>query len=137
MALFTPDQFTVHTEIINIAPSVDAEIAVRFVEAPFGIQKHNGKKGWYCGYIAMRDEDFGRISDKLAKNRGGYPEFGAPGGTTYYNKAPPFDDGMHPRATVLGWDYDHRTPLMKFTTKGSVIGDARACVRYMRRLFEE
>lgn len=56
MTLFPTDRYTVHTEIISMTPGMDSEIAVHSVEAPFGTQKHDGKKG--CGYMTTLDEDF-------------------------------------------------------------------------------
>ena len=63
---FREDGYTVHTEIIHCG-DIDFEIAVRFGYSRIctGRQTYNGKQGWFCAYVVMRDTDFDMISDGL------------------------------------------------------------------------
>ncbi len=132
------DGHVVHRETVRTDAGADIGIVVRFGSSGFrpGTQFHDGKQGWFCAYVVMKDEDFDRISGKLSY-RCRYPELDVPGGTSYFSRIPPFDeDGSGPETTVIGWDYDHDEPYEKDATLDSVIGDAKEAVGYLSGLLE-
>lgn len=135
---FSQDEFTVRTDMIHATPDTDIETAVRFVRNEYGSQTRDGVRGWYCGYVVMRDADFDRISDRIPLDEDGYPEIGAPGGTTFFNRAEPFV-GYHlnPGYAVLGWDYTHGEPSERSTTLGRVMRDSIVVTRYLTGLFRD
>ncbi len=134
---FSQDEFTVRTDTIHVTPDTDIETAVRFVRNEYGSQMRHGARGWYCGYVVMRDEDFDRISDMIPLDDSGYPEVGAPRGTTFFNKAEPFVGmNLNPGYAVIGWDYTHGEPSERLTTLGRVMRDSIVVTRYLTGLFK-
>lgn len=109
------DGHVVHRETVRTDAGADIGIVVRFGSSGFrpGTQFHDGKQGWFCAYVVMKDEDFDRISGKLSY-RCGYPELDVPGGTSYFSRIPPFDeDGSGPGTMVIRWDYNHDEPMRR------------------------
>lgn len=137
MMWFRKDENTVHTEMIHTVSGMDIEIAVRFGSSRIqpGSQFYDGKQGWFCAYVVMRDDDFDRISDRLSFCDG-YPELDVPGGVSYFNRIPPFDDGSNAGFTVIGWDYNHGEPYEKDVTFDSVMDDAKRATEHLSGLFD-
>lgn len=131
------DEHVVHRETVRTDAGIDIGIVVRFGSSRLqpGTQFHNGKRSWFCAYAVMRDADFDRISERLSYESG-YPQLNVPGGTSYFSRMSPFDeDGIEPRYTAIGWDYDHDEPYEKDATLDSVISDAKEVAGYLSGLF--
>ena len=136
---FEEDDKTVHTEMLGLDPNVDIEIVVRFVSLciPAGSQTYDGKQGWFCAYIVMRNADFDRISTKLQYSDSGYPVLDVPGDVSYFNKVPPFVEyGMNPDYAVIGWDYNHGIPSEVGVDLSDVIGDAKRTASALAEYFD-
>ncbi len=137
---FEEDSKTVYTEMVRTDSGTEAEIVVRFLRysIPYGDQEYGGKQGWFCAYVVMRDGDFARISGKLQYDCMGFPDINAPGGTTYFNKAPPFDgDRGNEGLTVIGWDYCYEEPYEKGVTLDSAVKDAKTAAAFLSDLLSQ
>ncbi len=133
---FEEDDKTVYTEMVRLNSGAEAEIVVRFnhFSIPYGEQEYNGVQGWFCTYVVMRDGDFGRISGKLQYDVMDYPVVNAPGGTTYFNKMPPFADGTNAGFTVIGWDYCHEEFREDRVTLKRAVEDAKKVAAFLSDL---
>ncbi len=137
---FEEDDKTVHIEMIHVSRDVDIEIVVRFVSLciPAGSQMYDGRQGWFCAYIVLRNEDFDRISSKLSYCDSGYPILDVPGDVSYFNKVAPFVEyGMNPDYAVIGWDYNHGIPSEVGVGLPEVIEDAKRTAISFARYFDE
>ncbi len=134
---FKQDEHTVHVEAFRTDAGADMEVAIRFgsLRNGCGPQEHNGKRGWFCAYVAMKDADFDRIRGKQPACPQGYPEIGAHGGTSYFNRAPPFEKDHDSDVTVIGWDYNHFEPSENGVTFDDVLRDAETVARFLSGLF--
>ncbi len=136
---FEEDDKTVHTEMLRVNRDVDIEIVVRFVSLciPAGSQTHEGRQGWFCAYMVLRNADFDRISAKLQYSDSGYPVLDVPGDVSYFNKVPPFVEyGMNPDYAVIGWDYNHGIPSEVGVGLYDVIADAKRTASALVEYFD-
>ncbi len=136
---FEEDDKTVHMEMLRVNRDVDIEIVVRFVSLciPAGNQTHEGRQGWFCAYMVLRNADFDRISAKLQYSDSGYPILDVPGDVSYFNKVPPFVEyGMNPDYAVIGWDYNHGIPSEVGVDLYDVIADAKRTASALAEYFD-
>ncbi len=125
--------------MLRVNRNTDIEIVVRFVSLciPAGSQTHEGRQGWFCAYMVLRNADFDRISAKLQYSDSGYPILDVPGDVSYFNKVPPFVEyGMNPDYAVIGWDYNHGIPSEVGVGLYDVIADAKRATSSLAEHFD-